>query len=73
MDEVIKEALRLADVEGFRGSDNTPFVLSKIKELTGGKSVAANRALVEANVRRATRVAVELAKLEQAHGGQVDR
>ncbi|KAL1982996.1 hypothetical protein VTN96DRAFT_611 [Rasamsonia emersonii] len=73
MDEVIKEALRLADVEGFHGSDNTPFVLSKIKELTGGKSVAANRALVESNVRRATRVAVELAKLEQAHGGQIDR
>jgi pseudouridine-5'-phosphate glycosidase/pseudouridine kinase len=41
-------------------------VLAKIKELSGGKSVVANRALIESNVKRATLVAVELAKLEQA-------
>ncbi|KAG2414245.1 hypothetical protein HFD88_003436 [Aspergillus terreus] len=70
MDAIIEEAIRLAEVEGFRGSDNTPFVLGKIKELSGGKSVAANRALVEANVERATKVAVELAKLEQAVGSK---
>lgn len=66
MDDIIDEALRLAEVEGYRGSDNTPFVLSKIKELSGGKSVIANRALVEANVKRATNVAVELSKLERS-------
>ncbi|CAG8383352.1 unnamed protein product [Penicillium salamii] len=65
MDVVIEEAIRLSHVEGFHGSDNTPFVLAKIKELSGGKSVVANRALIESNVKRATRVAVELAKLEQ--------
>ncbi|KAJ6113796.1 hypothetical protein N7523_007113 [Penicillium sp. IBT 18751x] len=65
MDRVIEEAVRLADVEGYHGSDNTPFVLAKIKELSGGKSVIANRALIENNVQRATRVAVELAKLEE--------
>ncbi|KAJ5101523.1 hypothetical protein NUU61_003745, partial [Penicillium alfredii] len=69
MDLVIEGAVRLADVEGYGGSDNTPFVLAKIKELSGGKSVAANRALIESNVQRATRVAVELAKLEQADRG----
>ncbi|KAE8166347.1 Indigoidine synthase A like protein-domain-containing protein [Aspergillus tamarii] len=68
MDDIIEEAIRLAEVEGYQGSDNTPFVLSKIKQLSGGKSVTANRALVEANVQRATRVAVELSKLEQANG-----
>ncbi|KAE8390018.1 Indigoidine synthase A like protein-domain-containing protein [Aspergillus alliaceus] len=68
MDEIIEEAIRLAEVEGRQGSDNTPFVLSKIKQLSGGKSVVANRALVEANVQRATRVAVELANLEQSNG-----
>jgi pseudouridine-5'-phosphate glycosidase/pseudouridine kinase len=73
LDDVINEAVRLADVEGFHGSDNTPFILSKIKELSGGKSVTANRALIESNVRRATRVAVELAKLEQTSVGQIDR
>jgi pseudouridine-5'-phosphate glycosidase/pseudouridine kinase len=69
MDLVIEEAVRLADVEGYRGSDNTPFVLSKIKELSGGKSIIANRALIESNVKRATRVAVELAKLEAMERG----
>ncbi|EAW18305.1 pseudouridine-5'-phosphate glycosidase/carbohydrate kinase family protein [Aspergillus fischeri NRRL 181] len=69
MDTIIEEAIRLAEVEGYRGSDNTPFVLAKIKELSGGKSVIANRALVEANVKRATKVAVELSKLEQADRG----
>ncbi|KAJ5585414.1 Pseudouridine-5'-phosphate glycosidase [Penicillium hispanicum] len=73
MDRVIGEAIRLADVEGYRGSDNTPFVLAKIKELSGGKSVAANRALVESNVKRATRVAVELAKLEELDRGSAAR
>jgi pseudouridine-5'-phosphate glycosidase len=64
MDQIMEEAVRLADVEGYRGSDNTPFILSKIRELSSGRSVIANRALVESNVRRAAKVAVELAKLE---------
>ncbi|KAJ5762560.1 uncharacterized protein N7511_005942 [Penicillium nucicola] len=66
MDSIIEEAVRLADVEGYHGSDNTPFILAKIKELSGGKSVVANRALIESNAKRATLVAVELAKLEQS-------
>ncbi|KAL4927396.1 pseudouridine-5'-phosphate glycosidase/carbohydrate kinase family protein [Aspergillus undulatus] len=65
IDAAIDEAVRLADLEGHHGSDNTPFILAKIKHLSGGKSVTANRALIEANVKRATRVAVELSKLEQ--------
>lgn len=69
MDKIIDEALHLAQIEGHTGSDNTPFVLSKIKELSGGKSVAANRALVESNVEMATKVAVELSKLEQSNRG----
>lgn len=73
MDKAIDEAIRLAEVEGHQGSDNTPFVLAKIKELSGGKSVAANRALVESNVERAAKVAVELAKLEQLEQGAGNR
>ncbi|KAJ5783538.1 uncharacterized protein N7518_009215 [Penicillium psychrosexuale] len=73
MDSVIEEAIRLSHVEGYHGSDNTPFVLAKIKELSGGKSVVANRALIESNVKRATLVAVELAKLEQADLGTGSR
>ena len=73
MDKAIEEAIRLAEMEGHQGSDNTPFVLAKIKELSGGKSVAANRALVESNVERATKVAVELAKIEHLEQGVRDR
>ena len=64
MDSVIEEAIRQADASGASGKDNTPFVLNKIKELTKGKSIPANRALIESNVKRATIVARELAILE---------
>lgn len=64
MDSIIEEAIRQADTAGATGNNNTPFILAKIKELSRGKSVPANRALVEANVRRATIVARELAILE---------
>lgn len=64
MSSVIAEAIRLAQRAGATGKDNTPFVLSKIRELTKGESVRANRALIEANVARGAKVAVALAKLE---------
>lgn len=65
MDRIIKKALDEARQSEILGSDNTPFVLAKIKELSNGRSVIANTALVEANVARGARVAVELAKLER--------
>ncbi|KAH7410386.1 Indigoidine synthase A like protein-domain-containing protein [Phaeosphaeria sp. MPI-PUGE-AT-0046c] len=68
MDIVIAEALRQADASHASGKDNTPFVLAKIKELTKGKSIPANRALIESNVKRATIVARELAILEAKQG-----
>ena len=73
MDKIIAEALRCADLEGFHGSDNTPYVLSKIKELSGSRSVIANKGLIESNVKRATKVAVELRKLEQPSQRQADQ
>ncbi|RAK75129.1 pseudouridine-5'-phosphate glycosidase/carbohydrate kinase family protein [Aspergillus fijiensis CBS 313.89] len=72
-DGIIDEAIRLAEVEGHQGSDNTPFVLAKIKDLSGGKSLVANRALVEANVERAAKVALELSKLERSGGSLKER
>jgi pseudouridine-5'-phosphate glycosidase/pseudouridine kinase len=64
MDLVIAEALRQADASNASGKDNTPFVLNKIKELTKGKSLVANRALIESNVKRAAIIARELAILD---------
>jgi pseudouridine-5'-phosphate glycosidase len=43
--------------------DLTPFLLQRIFELTGGRSLAANIALVENNAAVAAEIAVALAKL----------
>ena len=64
MDSIVAKAVHEAEVAGYKGHGNTPFVLNRIRELTRGDSVSANRALIEANVARGTRVAVRLAKLE---------
>lgn len=70
MESIIADALHDAEVAGSMGSDNTPFVLKRIRELTNGGSVKSNRALIEANAVRATYVAVSLARLEaQGQGG----
>lgn len=64
MDRIIDDAIREANAAGISGSANTPFVLAKIKDLTEARSVTANRALIEGNVRRGTLVAKELMKLQ---------
>ena len=68
MDGIIGQALNDASASGSSGSDNTPFVLKRIRELTEGSTVNANSTLVEANVLRGTKVAVELAHLERRQG-----
>ena len=64
MDSIMDQAIQEANEIGALGRDNTPFVLKRIRELSAGESVGANRALVEANVVRGTKVAVELAQLD---------
>ena len=65
MDGVIAEAVREAEVAGVTGHQNTPFILKRIRELTEGDSLSVNEALVEANVVRGTKIAVEFAKLDK--------
>lgn len=64
MEKAINQALDAALTAGATGAASTPYILAKIKEITGSKSVDANKALVEANVVRATKVAVALQKLD---------
>ncbi|EHK24754.1 uncharacterized protein TRIVIDRAFT_122474, partial [Trichoderma virens Gv29-8] len=59
----IEQAVAEADQKGFTGSANTPYVLQRLKELTGEKAVIANKALVRSNIVRATNIAVELSRL----------
>ena len=58
----IDEALRQAAENGIHGKDTTPFLLAKVKELTGGDSLASNIQLVFNNARVAARTAACLAQ-----------
>jgi pseudouridine-5'-phosphate glycosidase len=56
----IAEAIKGAEAEGVSRKDLTPFLLKRIFELTDGKSLVANIALVENNARVASEIAVAL-------------
>ena len=62
----IAEAIGHAEREGVSRKDLTPFLLKRIFELTGGKSLEANIALVENNAAVAAQIAVALARLAPA-------
>jgi pseudouridine-5'-phosphate glycosidase len=55
-----QEAEVRADRDGIRGKARTPYLLAAMAELTGGRSLDANLALLEANARVAAEVAVAL-------------
>ena len=60
----VEAAIRVAELEAeanrVRGGAVTPFLLSRLAQLTGGRSLAANRALIVANARLAGEVAARL-------------
>ncbi|KAK8083174.1 hypothetical protein PG996_001955 [Apiospora saccharicola] len=57
MDAVIEQAVAESLTQGAHGNLNTPFILGRIRDLTEGRSVPANKALVRANVERAAKIA----------------
>jgi len=57
---IIAQALREADQQGVKGKAVTPFLLARIKDLTGGRSLATNIALVKHNALVGARLAVAL-------------
>lgn len=60
IDAIIAQALGEADRQGVKGKLVTPFLLARIKELTGGRSLATNIALVKHNALVGTKLAVAL-------------
>lgn len=60
----INAAVKEADEKGIKGKESTPFLLGKVKEITGGDSLESNIQLVYNNARVGAQLAVELAKLE---------
>jgi len=59
----IAEAVAEAKAKGVAKKDVTPFLLGRVVELTGGRSLEANMALVENNAALAAQLAVELTRL----------
>ncbi|MDQ2890805.1 MAG: pseudouridine-5'-phosphate glycosidase [Gemmatimonadota bacterium] len=68
IEPIIDVALRDMERDGIGGRDATPFLLRRIVELTEGRSLGANIALVRSNARLAAEVAVALADMYQSGG-----
>ncbi len=60
---IIETAMAEATAQGIAGKSVTPFLLQRIFELTEGRSLASNVALVLNNARLATEIAKEMTKL----------
>jgi pseudouridylate synthase len=60
-----EQASREAIERGISGQKLTPFLLGRVKELTGGKSMQANLSLLKNNAVLAGKIAVEMGKARQ--------
>ena len=58
LEEMLSEALKLADEHKITGKEITPFLLGQMSERSDGRTLAANIALLENNARIASQVAV---------------
>jgi pseudouridylate synthase len=58
VDDLIEDALAEAEAEHVRGKDVTPFVLARMHERSGGRTLAVNRELAAANAQLAAELAV---------------
>ncbi|MEL3973541.1 pseudouridine-5'-phosphate glycosidase [Rossellomorea oryzaecorticis] len=67
MNSIIETALQEAEKRNITGKEATPFLLGRVKELTGGKSLVANIALVKNNARVGAELAVKYETMKTAH------
>ncbi|KAM6419178.1 uncharacterized protein J5M81_013554 isoform 3-T3 [Pluvialis apricaria] len=65
IEEAIQQALSEARSKGITGKEVTPFMLQKINELTDGRSLDSNLALIQNNARVGSCIAVALSKLQK--------
>ena len=68
VDAMVAQAHDEANGAGVAGKDLTPFLLKRLFELSDGRTLAANKALLVANARLAGEIAVALAKLGDLRG-----
>uniref|UniRef100_A0A671VH74 Zgc:136858 n=1 Tax=Sparus aurata TaxID=8175 RepID=A0A671VH74_SPAAU len=62
IEEAIQTAVTEASVKGITGRDVTPFILQKVNDLTKGKSLHANIALIHNNAKVGSQIACALSK-----------
>ena len=67
LEHAVTAAAELARADGVSGADLTPFLLAALSEITGGRSVAANLAVLAANARLAAALAAVISS-EQPDG-----
>jgi pseudouridine-5'-phosphate glycosidase len=70
IDALTRQALAEAKAQGITGKAVTPFLLARIKALTGGRSLATNIALVKHNAEVGARLALALAHAGRHAGAQ---
>lgn len=63
INQAINDAVIEAEQKGIKGKESTPFLLSKVKEITKGQSLESNIQLVYNNAKLGAKLAVELSKL----------
>ncbi|XP_027128831.1 pseudouridine-metabolizing bifunctional protein C1861.05 [Larimichthys crocea] len=68
IEEAILAAVTEASAKGITGRDVTPFILQKVNDLTKGKSLQANIALIHNNAKVGSQIACALSK--QMNGGK---
>jgi pseudouridine-5'-phosphate glycosidase len=61
-EDAIQRALADAERDGIHGKATTPFLLSRMSQLTGGQSMQANLALLTHNARVGAELAASLAQ-----------
>ena len=59
IEKTIEEAIEEMNAKGIKGKEVTPYLLSKIVELTSGKSLESNIALIKNNAKLAGEIAVK--------------
>jgi pseudouridylate synthase len=64
IDAAIEKALSAAQAQGIAQKDVTPYLLARVSEFTGGRSMAANKALISHNARIAALIAVAYRPLD---------
>ena len=60
INKAIDDAIAEANAKGIKGKQTTPFLLAKIKDITGGDSLASNIRLVYNNAKLAAQIAASL-------------